>query len=137
MKPAAEILASLAELQIPFWLLCDRYGVRFEDAVKDDQLPSTVHARLVVWRIMIDRKYSHAEIGRLWGMHHTTVIHAMKKAPPTKARVKVDRDDMARIERQLRHLEARVEELEAANLRLVVSQRAQLKRIDAMARARG
>lgn len=140
MKSPEEILASLAALKVPFWLLCDRYGVRFEDAVKNDRLPSTVYARLVVWRILTDRKFSHAEIGRLWGMHHTSVTHAMKKAlamPSLRARPKQEReDDMARFERALRHLQARVEELEAANAKLLVSQRAQLKRIDAMERGR-
>lgn len=62
--------------------LCARFGVTIaETFVKDRALP-VIHAKHELWRLLASAGFSAAVLARLWSVHHTTVLDALKKEKP-------------------------------------------------------
>lgn len=55
------------------------YGVTVEDVTSTRRHRNTAHARHACWAWLRRKGYSLPEIGRLWGVDHTSVMTAVKK----------------------------------------------------------
>ncbi len=83
---------------------CKILVVNPDDVLGESRRPAYTLPRMLYWKLMRREGYTLAEIGRLNGRHHSTVIHALRRANEL---IEVDREVRAmweRVEGIKRHL---------------------------------
>lgn len=76
-KPA-EVLEARALLS-PAQALCKRSGVTFREVEGQSRESHVVEARHGIWGLLAGDGCSASHIARLYGVDHTTVLHAIRK----------------------------------------------------------
>ena len=82
MKPA-ELRAWLADrgLLEPVVTAARDHHATLDEVFSRERTPRVAVARWAVWTALVDAGSSHVEIGRLWGVDHTTVRHGCTSLP--------------------------------------------------------
>lgn len=95
-----------AELFGQYTRACAEHGVSLHEAFGTGRMRAIVAARHACWVIVRARGWSYPEIANAWGRDHSTVLIAIREAPPAPP------VDVAAYEARIRVLEARIAELE-------------------------
>lgn len=63
---------------IPINEYCSKIGMPLEKLKSKSRKREVITARFIYWYHLRENRYTYEEIGRMFGMNHATVIHAVR-----------------------------------------------------------